>query len=184
MTASPTGEPKTIRIVCCERRQHAAAVLAILNEAIANSTAIYDYKPRSRAQMKDWFAAKASAAYPVLGAVDGAGGLLGFATYGAFRNWPAYKYTVEHSVYVEHTQRGQGIGRILLARLIEHARRDARHVMVGGIDATNEASLALHRAFGFKHAGTIHQAGFKFGRWLDLTFYQLILDSPANPTDG
>ena len=119
-----------------------------------------------------------------IGAVDAAGTLLGFATYGVFRARPAYKYSVEHSVYVHKDCRGQGAGRALLQRIIEAAREQNYHVLVGGIDAENAASIALHRELGFTHAGTITQSGFKFGRWLDLAFYQLTLETPVNPVDG
>ena len=112
------------------------------------------------------------------------GELLGFATYGTFRAWPAYKYTVEHSVYVKSEHRGKGLGVALMKRLIEHARAQERHVMVGGIDAENAVSVALHRKLGFEHAGTIKQAAYKFGCWLDLAFYQLVLETPSAPVDG
>jgi len=120
----------------------------------------------------------------VIGAFDEHRRLLGFATYGTFRNWPAYKYSVEHSVYVREECRGMGIGESLMMNLIEEAKRQNYHTMVGGIDASNLASIALHNKLGFQHAGTIKQAGFKFGRWLDLSFYQLILETPAEPVDG
>ena len=112
------------------------------------------------------------------------GTLLGFATYGTFRAWPAYKYTIEHSVYVHREHRRKGIARALLTRLIAVAEEQDYHVMVAGIDATNAASIALHEQLGFVHAGTIHHAGFKFGRWLDLAFYELRLQTPAAPVDG
>ena len=173
-----------MRLVDCEPTRHAAALLGILNEAIVNSTAIYDYLPRPAASMPEWFAAKRAAAYPVLGMESPDGTLLGFASYGRFRPHAAYKYSVEHSVYVHHEHRGRGIGARLLAALIERARAQDLHLLVGGLDAANAASIALHRKLGFAHAGTITQAGFKFGRWLDLAFYQLHLDSPRHPIDG
>ncbi len=172
-----------MNIVHCRPEAHGDAILDILNEAIANSTALYDYKPRSAASMQGWFQAKEAGHYPVLGAVDAAGKLLGFSSYGIFRAWPAYKYSVEHSVYVHKDHRGKGVGRALLGNLIEYARSQQYHLLVGGIDVANAASIALHRAMGFSHAGTIRQAGFKFGRWLDLDFYQLVLDTPAHPED-
>ena len=98
--------------------------------------------------------------------------------------WPAYKYTVEHSIYVHHAHRGQGLGVLLLQELIKQAERQGIHVLVGGIDASNQASIAMHVKAGFIYAGTITQAGFKFGRWLDLAFYQLILPAPTEPVDG
>ncbi len=171
-------------IVSCTYERHAAATLDILNEAIVNSTALYDYQPRSSESMTGWFGAKEAGRFPVIGAEDETGRLLGFATYGTFRNWPAYKYTVEHSVYVHRDHRGEGIGSALLRRLITLAEKQDYHVMVGGIDRSNGASVALHEKLGFEHAGTIRHAGFKFGHWLDLAFYQLVLDTPERPVDG
>jgi len=173
-----------MRIVECSFAEHAEMILEILNEAILSSTALYDYAPRAPETMAPWFEAKRRGGFPVRGAVDEQGTLLGFASYGVFRAWPAYKYSVEHSVYVRSDQRGAGVGLALMKDLIERAREADLHVMIGGIDATNRASVALHEKLGFAHAGTIRHAGFKFGRWLDLAFYQLILNTPATPVDG
>ncbi len=165
-------------------RSYSDQILAIFNEAILNSTALYDYKPRTAESMSGWFAAKEKGNYPVLGAIDGTGGLLGFASYGPFRAWPAYKYSVEHSIYVAAGCRGRGVGKCLLQEVIASAREQDYHVLIGGIDSQNTVSIHLHKRFGFQHAGTIRQTGFKFGRWLDLDFYQLILDTPREPVDG
>jgi L-amino acid N-acyltransferase YncA len=173
-----------MNIVECSPERHAAAILEILNEAILNSTALYEYVPRKPASMIEWFEGKAAGRYPVIAAEDSSGTLMGFATYGVFRTRPAYKYSVEHSVYVHTAHRGRGVGKVLLGEIIEHARRQDYHVLVGGIDASNAASIALHERFGFTHAGTVKQAGFKFGRWLDIAFYQLILETPRQPVDG
>jgi L-amino acid N-acyltransferase len=164
--------------------QHASEILAILNEAIANSTALYDYKPRTIESMAAWFEAKSKGGYPVIGAFDADGSLAGFASCGTFRNWPAYQYSVEHSIYIHHAKRGRGLGRILLAELIEAAKQRDYHMMVGGIDSMNAASVRLHLSFGFRHCASIKHAAFKFGRWLDLEFYQLILPTPLCPRDG
>ncbi|MEO8182115.1 MAG: N-acetyltransferase family protein [Deltaproteobacteria bacterium] len=171
-------------IIDCTYTQHASLILDIFNEAIANSTALYDYHPRTLETMQRWFESKATGQFPVLGAVDDSGHFLGFASYGTFRDRPAYKYTIEHSVYVQVDRRGRGIGRELMHQLIARAREQQYHVLVGGIDVGNSASIALHEALGFVHAGTIRQAGFKFGRWLDLAFYQLVLETPLAPVDG
>jgi L-amino acid N-acyltransferase YncA len=171
-------------IVSCTYERHAPAVLDILNDAIVNSTALYDYQPRQLESMTAWFKAKETGRFPVIGAEDEAGRLLGFATYGTFRNWPAYKYTVEHSVYVNKGHLGQGVGSALMQRLITLAEKQDYHVMIGGIDQSNNASVGLHKKLGFEHAGTIRHAGYKFGRWLDLAFYQLILNTPEQPADG
>ncbi len=173
-----------MRIVACRHEVHAQSILDILNEAIENSTAIYDYRPRPLSSMEGWFKTKAAGEFPVIGVESEEGQLLGFASYGTFRAWPAYKYTVEHSVYVHKNHRGQGLGLKLMRELIAVATAQERHVLVGGVDAANEASIALHRKLGFVHAGTIKQAGFKFGRWLDLAFYQLTLETPLAPIDG
>jgi len=172
-----------VELIDCDRSR-AAEILAILNEAIENSTALYDYRPRTMAMMDSWFAAKESGRYPVVGAVDEQNRLLGFASYGPFRNWPAYKYSVEHSVYVDKDCRGRGIGTRLLGAIIERARQQQYHNVIGGIDATNTVSIALHKRFGFEFCGRIRHAGFKFGRWLDLDFYQLLLDTLEHPVDG
>ena len=169
-----------MKILSCGR-ERASEILAILNDAIATTTALYDYHPRTAAMMQAWMDNKERGQYPVIGVVSDQDRLLGFATYGPFRNWPAYKYTIEHSLYVDRDYRGQGLGRMLLVELIAAARRQSFHALVGGIDAENSASIALHRRMGFELCGTIRHAGFKFGRWLDLQFYELLLDTPAQP---
>jgi len=173
-----------MQAVHCSRERHGQAVLDIFNDAIANSTALYDYRPRTAQNIDDWFAAKERGSFPVLGFEDKEGKLLAFGSYGHFRAFPAYKYTVEHSIYVQRDHRGQGLGEALMRELITAARAADMHVMIGGIDMGNAASIALHEKLGFVHAGTIRQAGFKFGRWLDLGFYQLTLDTPRDPVDG
>ena len=171
------------QLVECERTR-GPEILTILNDAIANSTALYDYRPRTIAMMEAWFDDKAQGNYPVIGAVDDQSRLLGFASYGPFRSRPAYKYTIEHSVYVDKAFRGHGVGTLLLAAIIERARLQQYHNVIGGIDAENTVSIALHERFGFEFCGRVKQAGFKFGRWLDLDFYQLILSTPTHPVDG
>lgn len=173
-----------MQLITCTEQEHASEILAILNEAIENSTALYDYKPRPASSMQAWFRLKAEHSWPVIGLTSDEGQLLGFATYGSFRSWPAYKYSVEHSIYIHHAHRGQGLGTILLEHLIELAQAREVHTLIGGIDADNRGSIALHRKLGFEHAGTIRQAGYKFGRWLDLAFYQRVLSSPAHPVEG
>ncbi|SPU49479.1 GNAT family N-acetyltransferase [Bordetella trematum] len=178
MTASSTAG---VRLIDCTEAGHSAEILAILNDAILHSTAIYDYAPRPAEAMIDWFAAKRAGGHPVVGVVDAQGRLLGFATWGAFRAHAAYQYTVEHSIYVHPEERGRGLGGLLLRALIARARQAQRHVMIGCIDTANQRSIALHEQAGFTHAGTVRQVGFKFGRWLDAAFYQLVLDTPRDP---
>ncbi|MDE2391924.1 MAG: N-acetyltransferase [Rhodospirillales bacterium] len=172
------------RVVECTFERHAAPILDIFNDAILTSTALYDYKPRSTENMVAWFQAKAEGGFPVIGIEAEAGALMAFGSYGSFRAWPAYKYSVEHSVYVHKAHRGKGLGRVVLEQLIAAAQKNDLHAIIGAIDATNTASIALHERLGFMHVGSLPQVGFKFGKWLDLVFYQLLLNTPRNPVDG
>ncbi|EPR41097.1 GCN5-related N-acetyltransferase [Desulfovibrio sp. X2] len=166
------------------------AILDIYNDAVLTSTAVYSYRPQSLEDRLAWFAQKKRDGLPVLvyevvdgTSAEGAGRVAGFATYGQFRPWPGFKYTMEHSVYVHRDFRARRIGSALLGELVRIA--DARGVatMVAGIDAGNAGSRALHEQLGFTEAGVIRKAGYKFGQWLDLAFYQLQLRGPATPTE-
>lgn len=174
----------TYQMIDCSYAKHAEAILDIFNDAILNSTALYDYKPRTMENMKPWFDAKQAGNFPVIGIEDATGKLLGFASYGTFRAWPAFKYSVEHSIYVHKDARGMGLGKVLLEAIISAARANGIHVLIGGIDCENQGSIALHEKFGFKLVGTLPQIGYKFGRWLDMSFYQLTLETPLQPVDG
>lgn len=159
-------------------RAHLEPIRAIFNDAILHSTALYDYEPRSVEVMEAWFAAKEQKNLPVIGVLDGSGELMGFGTYGPFRPHAAYRFSIEHSVYVDARFRGQGLGRQILERLITRAREQGYHMMIGVIDAGNQISIALHEKLGFAPCGAIREAGFKFRRWLDLALYQKMLASP------
>ena len=150
------------------------SILAIYNDAVVNTTAVYDYEPRDAEAQERWFAAKREQGLPVIVAEIG-GAVAGFASFGPFRPWPAYLHTVENSVYIAPDRRGQGVGSALIPPLLDLARTKGLHTMVAGIDATNEASLRLHRKFGFEPVGLFKEVGWKFGRWLDLVFLQLPL---------
>ena len=169
-------------LVPCSR-VHAPEILAIFNDAILHTTALYEYAPRTPAFMETWFAAKEQGRYPVIGAIDADGSLAGFASYGPFRAFPAFNYSVEHSVYVHPEKRGLGVGRLLLRELVSTAARQDYHTVIGAIDSANAASVRLHTSLGFTPCGRIAQAGYKFGRWLDLDFYQRILPTPTNPAE-
>ena len=173
-----------MQIIQCSYERHAAAILAIFNDAILHSTALYDYQARTMENMVIWFKNKETGNYPVIGIENAQGELMGFASYGSFRAYPANKYTLEHSVYVAKAHRGKGIANFLLLHLVAFAKEQNYHTLIGSIDASNQASIALHEKLGFVHAGTIRHAGFKFGDWLDLAFYQLLLPTPAHPVDG
>lgn len=176
--------PSNISIEDCLPERDITPIRAILNHVIASSTALYDYEPRSIAEVTAWAKHKIQNGLPLRGAFDASGVMLGFATYGPFRPQPAYKYTVEHSIYVNEQHRGLGVGTQLLDDLIKRATDNQRHVLIGCIDTENRESISLHQKFGFEHCGTIKQAGFKFGRWLDAAFYQKTLQTPDKPVDG
>jgi L-amino acid N-acyltransferase len=147
------------------------AILAIYNEAVIHTTATYDYEPRTREAQAQWFEAKRAQRLPVLVALK-AGTVCGFASYGPFRPWAAYLYTVENSLYVAPEHRGRGVGTAILGPLLEIARSRRLHAMVAGIDAANTASLKLHAKFGFEEVAHFREVGWKFERWLDLVFLE------------
>ena len=146
----------------------------IYNEVIRNSTAVFSDIEVTLGDREAWFDAKCAAGFPVLVAVD-ASGVVGFATFGDFRTWPGYRFSVEHTVHVRVDRRGRGIGRALVQALLEEAARLKKHVMIGGIDAQNVTSIALHEKLGFKVVGELQEVAFKFGRWLDLKFMQRLI---------
>jgi L-amino acid N-acyltransferase len=150
------------------------AILAIHNDAILNSAAIWDDDPVDRAEREVWLATRAREGNPVLVAVDGAT-TVGYATYAQWRSKRGYRHTVEDSVYVAASHQGRGLGRTLLTRLIEHAREAGHHVMLADIESSNAASIRLHESLGFIRAGQLDEIGHKFDRWLDLTILSLRL---------
>lgn len=158
-------------------------LLDIYNDIILNTTAVYQYKAQTPEMRKDWFAAKQRDGFPVFVAEDN-DSIVGFSTIGSFRQWQAYKYSVENSVYVASAQRGRGIGKLLLQPVITAARQMEMHTVIAGIDAENTASLGLHKKFGFEEVAHFKQVGYKFNRWLDLKFLQLILNTPVHPVDN
>jgi phosphinothricin acetyltransferase len=149
------------------------AILAIYNHAVMNTTAIWVDTPADLAERTAWFAARRKTGFPVLVAEDGV--VLGFGSFGPFRPYEGFRGTVEHSVYVSDEAQGRGIGKMLLRALIEEARNLGKRVMVGAIDATNYASLALHEHMGFEETGRMPGVGEKFGKRLDMVLVQLKL---------
>jgi len=149
-------------------------MLEIYNDIILNTTAVYEYEPHTLEMRRQWFLTKQEQRFPVFLAEED-GNLAGFSSMGPFRAWAAYKYSVENSVYVKSGLRGKGIGRLLLAPLIGAARNLKMHTIIAGIEATNEASIKLHESFGFKEVAHFKEVGWKFERWLDLKFLQLLL---------
>lgn len=153
---------------------HLPGILAIYNDAVAHTTAIWNEVLVDLDNRRQWWQGRVAQGYPVLVAVEG-GDVLGYASFGDWRAFDGYKYTVEHSVYVAEAARGRGIGLQLMNVLVERARGLNKHVLVAGIEAGNEASIRLHERLGFERVGLMPEVGTKFGRWLDLVFMQLIL---------
>ncbi|MDQ6472941.1 N-acetyltransferase family protein [Flavobacterium sp. LHD-80] len=149
-------------------------ILEIVNHSILHTTANYSYDIQTLDVQTKWFEDKKAKKLPIVVA-DLNGEVVGFGSYGQFREKIGYQYTIEHSVYVVDNVIGKGIGSKLLTELIRLAKEQGYHVMIGAIDADNAGSIAFHERFGFVTTGTIREAGYKFDRWLDLVFMQLIL---------
>jgi phosphinothricin acetyltransferase len=162
------------------------AVLAIYNEVIANTTAVYRELPATLEERVAWWRGRVADGYPLLVAVEDTaaandaaadgGSVLGFSSFGEFRAWPCYRHTVEHSVHVRADRRGRGVGRALVTALFPRAAQLGKHVMVAGVDADNAASIALHERLGFERVARFREVGRKFDRWLDLVFLQRYLN--------
>jgi phosphinothricin acetyltransferase len=162
--------------------QDLPAILAIVNEVIANTLAIYAYAPQTLEEREIWFRGQQAGHWPVIIAeLDGQ--VVGFGSIGVFRARPAYKYSGEHSVHVHADHRGKGIGGILLKALIVEAKRLELRTLIGGIDSENVASIAFHARHGFVECARMKDVAYKFGHWLDLVFMQLILPGPMSPVE-
>lgn len=150
-------------------------ILEIYNDAVLNTTATYDYEPRTLDHRIAWFEDHVKHNYPVFVAVNDDGRIIGWSALNRYHDRLGYRFTTENSVYVAADQRGQGIGKSLMPPLIEGARERGLHVLLAAIDAQNEVSIRLHAGFGFQRVGYFKQVGFKFGRWLDVVYMELLL---------
>jgi L-amino acid N-acyltransferase len=157
--------------IAASSRAQLPEILAIYNEVIRNTTAVYSDAEVTLEDRERWFDAKGSQGFPVLVAADSSG-VVGFGTFGEFRAWPCYRHSVEHSVHVRADCRRRGVGRALVEALIDAAAAMQKHVMIAGIDAENVNSISLHESLGFEVVGHFREVGRKFGRWLDLKFMQ------------
>ncbi|HTB28355.1 MAG TPA: GNAT family N-acetyltransferase [Steroidobacteraceae bacterium] len=157
--------------IAASSRAQLPEILAIYNEVIRNTTAVYSDQEVTLENRERWFDAKGAQGFPVLVATDSSG-VVGFGTFGEFRAWPCYRASVEHSVHVRADFRRRGVGRALVEALIDAAAAMQKHVMIAGIDAENVNSISLHESLGFEVVGHFREVGRKFGRWLDLKFMQ------------
>jgi L-amino acid N-acyltransferase YncA len=150
-------------------------ILEIYNEAVANTTASYDYEPRTLDHRIAWFDDHVKNNLPVFVALNEPGRVLGWSALNRYHDRMGYQFTAENSVYVAANLRGKGIGKLLMHPLIDAARQRGLHAILAGIDAENEASIRLHTSFGFVKVAHFKQVGFKFGRWLDVVYMELLL---------
>jgi phosphinothricin acetyltransferase len=156
-------------------------VLGIYNEAVANTTAIWNENQVELEDLRHWLGQKRQQGFPVLVAKLDGDKTVGFASFGDWRAWDGYRHTVELSVYVHKDVRGRGIGTALIRELLNRARSLGKHVVIAGIEASNETSIRMHAGLGFEDAGHLREVGTKFGRWLDLRFMQIVLDDNTDP---
>jgi phosphinothricin acetyltransferase len=150
------------------------SILEIVNYAISHTTAIYDYDKRTLQEQTAIFETKNSKDFPIF-VVESGNEILGFGTYDSFRTKIGNRFTVEHSVYVKDGCSGKGIGTLLLTKLIDTAKAQNYHIMIGMIDASNANSIRFHERFGFQSKGVLKEVGFKFDRWLDTNLMTLQL---------
>ncbi|MEQ8283718.1 MAG: N-acetyltransferase family protein [Parvibaculum sp.] len=149
-------------------------ILAIYNDAVANTTAIWNETESTLEGRRSWMAERTGRGFPVLVA-DENGEVAGYATFGDFRPHEGYRFTVENSIYVRADRRGRGIAKALMPPLIKAAETLGMHAMVAGIEAENRASIRLHERFGFREVARMPEVGRKFDRWLDLALMQRML---------
>jgi L-amino acid N-acyltransferase YncA len=155
-----------------------SAINEIYNQVLLTSTAIYTDTPVTPEERLTWWQTRCAQGYPVLVAED-EGVILGFATFGDFRPWPGYRYTVEGTIHIREGCRSRGLGRLLLDGLIERARALGKHTLIAGADSENAASLRFLEKHGFARVGYLPEVGFKFGRFLDLVLLQYRLAAPV-----
>lgn len=156
------------------RAEDVQAILDIINYNILNSTALYDYEPRSLENQIAIFDDKLKKGFPIIVATENEV-VVGFGYYSEFRFREAYKFTVEHSVYAHPNHIGKGTGKLIMESLIDLAKAQKLHTMIGVIDSENQSSIDFHEKFGFEIVGTIKDSGFKFDRWLHSVFMQKMI---------
>ena len=148
---------------------HLPGIVSIFNHAVRETFSIWSETETTLDQRRAWMAARRSAGFPVIVAVEDERAL-GYGSFGVFRDFPGYVKTVEHSVYVAPEAQRRGVGRTILAELVRRAKAKELVAMIGGIDSANAASIALHQQAGFEIQGNLKGVGRKFGKSLDLVF--------------
>ena len=162
-TIRPAAEPDLV------------AINDIYNHYVRHSTCTYQEEPEPLDGRREWFSHHGDKHPVIVAEVDGQ--VVGWGSLSAYHPRSAYRRTVENSVYVHHQHHRRGIGSLLLQELIARARRLGHHAIIAGIDAEQASSVALHTRFHFEKVGHFRQIGFKFGRWLDVVYMELILNA-------
>jgi phosphinothricin acetyltransferase len=156
-------------------RRDVPTILRIYNDAVRNTTASFDYEPQSLALRMHWFDDHQRTGHPIFVACNVRNRVIGWSALSKFRDRPGYRFTAEDSIFIEPAYRGKGIGRALILPLIERAYTMHLHTILAAIDASNTPSLRLHLAYGFEQVACLKQIGYKFERWLDVVYLQLML---------
>ncbi len=156
-------------------RADCPGILEIYNDAVLKTTASYDYEPRTLEHRQSWFDDHQQTGLPIFVAINDQGRIVGWSALNRYHDRKGYRFTTENSVYIAEDHRGQGIGKLLLAPLIESARKLGLHAIIAVIDGQNEVSIRLHAKFGFEIVGRFKEVGYKFNRWLDVVYMELIL---------
>ena len=150
-------------------------ILELVNHEILHTTANYSYEPNTLEVQMGWFRNLKRGGFPILVATI-EGQVVGYGTYSAFAKRAGYRFTVEHSVYINNDFHGRGIGRQLIEELIRIAKAENRHAIIARIDTQNEGSIHFHEKMGFTKVGRLKEVGFKFGKWLDVIYMELLLE--------
>ncbi len=156
-------------------RNDVPAILHIYNEAVRNTTASLDYEPQSLALRMRWFDDHQHTGHPIFVAYNTRNRVIGWSALNKFRERPGYRFTAEDAIYIDASYRGKGIGKALMSPLIDAACAMQLHTIIAAIDASNVPSIRLHRAFGFEQVACLKHIGYKFDRWLDVVYLQLLL---------
>ncbi|MGZ8899637.1 MAG: N-acetyltransferase family protein [Limisphaerales bacterium] len=160
------------------QREDCPGILEIYNDAVRTTTATYDYEPRTLTHRQAWFDDHKKIGFPIFVALESTGRIVGWSALNRYHDRMGYRFTTENSIYIAADHRGQGIGKMLLAPLIESARKIGVHVIIAAIDGANEASIRLHARYGFEKVGHFKRVGYKFDRWLDVVYMELLLPEP------
>ena len=160
-------------------REDCPGILEIYNDAVLTTTATYDYQPRTLEHREAWFDEHQRIGFPIFVAAHETGRIVGWSALNRYHDRIGYRFTSENSVYIAADHRGRGLGKALLKALIEAGKEIDLHAIIAAIDGDNQASIRLHERFGFEKVGHFKRVGYKFNRWLDVVYMELLLPEPG-----